>query len=193
MIRYRIVPLKEIICKNNVDNIIERAMKDFSCQRETDLEKFLLNKAIIYEKINYGKTYLIIDDDKLIQKKELAIVAYFTVSQKAVDITNISKKKRRKILGEYPGRDNVPFIPAYLIGQLGRSDSYSTEDMPGDQILSECYNIISKAVNVIGGNLVMLECRGHMFANFYEKQGFKKLYEELSEEGLYTLYKKIST
>ena len=29
------------------------------------------------------------------------------------------------------------------------------------------------------------------FGNFYEKQGYKKLYDNLNEEGLYTLYKKV--
>lgn len=31
----------------------------------------------------------------------------------------------------------------------------------------------------------------HMFEKFYEKQNFKKLYNELSKEKLYTLYKRI--
>jgi len=30
-----------------------------------------------------------------------------------------------------------------------------------------------------------------MFSKFYEKQDFKKLYDKVDEEGLYTLYKKI--
>lgn len=31
-----------------------------------------------------------------------------------------------------------------------------------------------------------------MYDKFYEKKGFKKLYDELSDEGLYTLYQKIN-
>lgn len=30
-----------------------------------------------------------------------------------------------------------------------------------------------------------------MYEKFYKNQGFKKLYDELNEENLYTLYKKI--
>jgi len=30
-----------------------------------------------------------------------------------------------------------------------------------------------------------------MYERFYEKQGFKKLYDELNSEGLYTLFKKM--
>lgn len=94
-------------------------------------------------------------------------------------------------MGEYPGRDGLSSVPAYLIGQLGRCDSYTKEDLSGQQLLNECYHAISVAAQIVGGNLLVLECREHMFSKFYEEQGFKKLYDELNEENLYTLYKKI--
>lgn len=119
------------------------------------------------------------------------IAAYFTIAQKSIDISSIPKKKRRKMLGAYPGRDNLTSIPAYLIGQLGRCDSYSSVQLPGKDILDECYNAISTAARIVGGNLIVLECRENMFSNFYERQGFVKLYDALSEEGLFTLYKKV--
>ena len=95
------------------------------------------------------------------------------------------------MLGEYPGRDFVNSIPTYLIGQLGRCDNYDKEDLSGQQILNECYHAISVAARVVGGNLVVLECRECMFDKVYGNKGFKKLYDELNEEGLYTLYQKI--
>lgn len=191
MARYKVIALGEILGKYKEERIVNQTLKSFVCQRETDLEFFLVNKAIPYEKTNFGKTFLIIDEKKLIEDDELVIMAYFTLAQKAVDISHMPKKRKRKLLGEYPGRDTVSFIPVYLIGQLGRSDVYSSEDLSGSQILAECYEVINKVVKVIGGNLVMLECREHMYENFYEKQGYAKFYDELNSDGLYTLYKKI--
>ena len=78
-----------------------------------------------------------------------------------------------------------------MIGQLGRCDDYKNIDLDGQQVLNECYHAISLAAKVVGGNLIVLECRECMYEKFYEKQGFKKLYDELNNEGLYTLYKKI--
>ena len=101
------------------------------------------------------------------------------------------KKKKRKVLGNYPGRDGLSSIPTYLIGQLGRSDLYTKEDLPGEQLLNECYHAISKAARIVGGKIIILECREKMYDKFYKNQGFNDLYGELSEEGLYTLYKKI--
>ena len=191
MINYKIIPLGEMLNKEEYDeHLIEKAFKKFSCQREIDLENFLMKKAIPYENTNFGKTHLIIDIDKL-NNGELVVVAYFTIAQKAVDISKLSKNKKRKLLGEYPGRDYLNSIPTYLIGQLGRCDDYNSCDLSGQQILNECYHAISIATRVVGGNLVVLECRECMYDKFYEKKGFKKLYDELSKEGLYTLYQKI--
>ena len=190
MIDYKIIPLGEILGKDYNQQKIEETFKKFSCQREADLENFLLQKAIPYEKTNYGKTYIFIDNTVL-KTGEIKILAYFTIAQRSVDISALSKKRKRKVLGEYPGRDNLSSVPAYLIGQLGRCDSCSSLDLSGQQILNECYHAISLAARIIGGNLIILECRECMYAKFYEKQGFKKLYDELSPEGLYTLYKKV--
>ena len=187
---YNVIPLGEILNLVYSQTKIEEAFKKFSCQRETDLENFLTCKAIPYQKTGFGKTYLCVDSEKL-EQGEMSIMAYFTIAQKSVDITSLSNKRKRKVLGNYPGRDHLETIPAYLIGQLGRSDQYSNDDLSGEQLLNECYHAISMAAMIVGGNMLVLECRQHMFGKFYEKQGFKKLYDEVNDEDLYTLYKKI--
>ena len=50
MINYKVIPLGEILNKEYDVQLIEQAFKEFSCQRETDLENFLIQKAIPYEK-----------------------------------------------------------------------------------------------------------------------------------------------
>ena len=187
---YVVVPLGEIIDKEYDCQKIEYAFKKFSCRREEDLENFLVQKAITYQKAEYGKTYLFLDKEKL-DDGEFVIMAYFTIAHRAVDISDMSLSKRRKVLGEHPGRECIKSVSAFLIGQLGRCDDYTNDDLSGEQILDECYHAISMAAKLIGGKLLVLECREHMFSKFYEMQKFKKLYDKLNEEGLYTLYKKI--
>lgn len=187
---YKVIPLGELLGKEYNQNKLNTAFKRFSCQREADLENFLQEKAILYENTNLGKTYLILDSTEL-ENKNFVIAGYFTIAQKSVDISEISAKKRRKMLGSYPGRDKLKSVPAYLIGQLGRCDSYSSLQLPGDTILNECYNVISLASMIVGGNLIVLECRDGMFSKVYERLGFKKLYDSLNDEKLDTLYKKV--
>lgn len=190
MRNYIVVPLGEIINKGYDKGKIENAFKKFSCRREVDLENFLMHKAITYEKSDYGKTYLCIDREAL-NNGMFVILAYFTLAQRSVDISALSKSKKRKMLGDYPGRDNIKSVPAFLIGQLGRCDDCKTDELSGQQILNECYHAISLAARIVGGKLLVLECREHMFSKFYKDQGFKMLYDGLNEENLYTLYKKI--
>lgn len=187
---YKVIPLGELWGKEYNQDKLNTAFKRFSCQREADLENFLQEKAILYENTNLGKTYLILDSTEL-ENKNFVIAGYFTIAQKSVDISEISAKKRRKMLGSYPGRDKLKSVPAYLIGQLGRCDSYSSLQLPGDTILNECYNVISLASMIVGGNLIVLECRDGMFSKVYERLGFKKLYDSLNDEKLDTLYKKV--
>mgnify|MGYP006968286324 FL=1 len=162
---YIVIPLGELLNAEYDQEKLEQSFQKFSCQRETDLEDFLKDKAILYENTNFGKTYLILDKEEL-DKGSFIVMAYFTIAQKSVDISAISNKQKRKMLGSYPGRDNLKSIPAYLIGQLGRSDSYSSQQLSGTDILNECYNAISMAARIVGGNLIILECRECMFLKF---------------------------
>lgn len=186
MINYVVLSLGEMLSEFDT-KVIDEAFKKFSCQRETDLENFLVNKAVLYENIEFGKTYLIVDED-LLKAGVFSVAAYFTIAHTSVDISMLSNKKRKQALGNYPGRDGLNNVSAYLIGQLGRNDSYNSDDISGEVILKECYHAISRAARVVGGRLLILECRENMFGKFYEKHGFKKLYDELNEEKLYTLF-----
>ena len=189
MINYIILPLGELLANYDREKI-EAALSLFRCAREHDLETFLAQKAIHYEEKSFGRTYLCLDQNAL-EQGTFKIMAYFTVSHTAVQINELKSNKRKKVMGEYPGRDNLDFVPAFLIGQLGRSDEYSKDDLSGDVLLKECYHIFSVVYHAIGGKLLILECREWMFSKFYEKHGFKKLYDELDQDGLYTLYQKI--
>ena len=54
----------------------------------------MVNKSILYENSQYGKTFLLVDK-VLLQQGEFQIVAYYTIAMKSLDINQLSKKKRR--------------------------------------------------------------------------------------------------
>ncbi len=190
MVDYIVVSLGDILSTGVDRDKVEEAFKKFSCQQEVDLENFLVNKAILYENSQYGKTFLLLDKKQL-EHGNFQIIAYYTIALKSLDITHLSKKRRRKVLGGQPGRDQMHSMSAYLIGQIGRNDIYTHDEMDGETILNECYHSISIAARIVGGQLIVLECREHMYEKFYQKQSYLKLYDELSEDGLFTLYKRI--
>ncbi|WP_034445619.1 hypothetical protein [Butyrivibrio sp. AE2032] len=163
----------------------------FRCPQEHDLEDFLVKNAISYELRNIGKTYLFINKASL-DDGEFVVDAYVTLATKAIDISEMSGKGRRKMLGNYPGRDELKTISAFLIGQLGRADYCDKKELTGEDLLNMCYSIFKQASSLIGGAVVVLECREHMYEKFYEKHGFKKIRDSLNSDNLYELYKKVN-
>lgn len=189
MIDYIVVSLGELLKDEGISiEKLNNIFKKFSCSKEKDLEDFLVKSAIQYEQIEYGKTFLILDKQKMVNG-ELNVAAFFTIGQVSLDISVLSQKRKRKIVGNFPGRDNINSLPAYLIGQLGRSDEYSKTMMPGKLILDECYSRIRAAQVIVGGKIMILECR-EALQEFYKSQDFKQLNDK-NEQGLYTYYKKI--
>ncbi|MBF0714477.1 hypothetical protein HZY83_07290 [Gemella sp. GH3] len=188
---YIVISLNDFYENLNKDKVLlNEVFRKFSCRREKDLENFLHCKALDYELSDFGKTFLFFDKDKFLSE-DYDVLAFFTIGYTSIDISSISKKKKRKMLGNYPGRDRLNNIPAFLIGQLGKNDNHINY-MSGEVILNEAYSTIKKANVIIGGKLLVLECRGKMFEKFYKKFEFTKLYEESDKDGLLTLYKKLN-
>ncbi|EGO5841604.1 hypothetical protein ACX35A_000898 [Enterococcus faecalis] len=189
MLDYVVFSLSELLNQYD-EGEIENKLREFKCEKEADLEDFLHYKACAYEKSETGKTFLFVDK-QLLEVGEFSIMGFFTNGLTSYDLSEMSKKKRKKVLGSMPGRDNLKSFPAFLIGQLGRSDKYNSEQLPGYKLLHECYIQLKEVSKIVGGEHVILECRECMYSNFYSKQGFKKLNNELDENGLYTLYNRI--
>lgn len=76
MKKYTVIPLGALLSQEYDQKKIEEAFKKFSCQREADLENFLMRKAIPYERTNFGKTFLLIDLDEL-EKHNFLVMAYY--------------------------------------------------------------------------------------------------------------------
>lgn len=188
---YLLFSLSELLDEIKEGEVNEK-LKKFKCDKEKDLESFLHYSACAYELNGLGRTFLFLDQE-LLKQDEFAIMGFFTIAQTSYDISGMSQKKRRKVLGSsVPGRDSLNSFPAFLIGQLGRSDDYSSEDIPGYKMLHESYLRLKEVSKMIGGKHVILECRECMYEKFYKNQGFKKITNVLSSKGLYTLYIKIN-
>ncbi len=190
MIDYLVISLGELLLNYNAAEINE-SFKQFNCERERDLQKFLQEKSITYENAGTGRTYLFLDKDEF-QKMNFKIMGFFTISQTSVDISAMSQKKKKKVLGSaVPGRDSLNSFSAFLIGQLGRNDSYNSIQLPGHYLLHECYLQLKEANKLVGGEHVILECRECMFMKFYNNQGFKLIADDTNKDGLYTLYNRV--
>ena len=73
----------------------------FFCPKNSDVETFLRDKAITFEKASRARTYLILDEEALTDGK-INIIAYFTVSMKALNLREgISKNVRKHVVNNH--------------------------------------------------------------------------------------------
>lgn len=124
--------------------------------------------------MNRSRTYLILNE-----KNE--ILGYFPLALK----TLFAQKKRvkgsirRKI---NPGKSissiatDLEYYNVYLIGQIGRNDSFTNKDLSLADILSEIYPIFAEVQTRVGGSSVLIEVdNNERLIDLYQKHGFTSL------------------
>lgn len=138
-------------------------LSTFSSENK-DVESFLIQKSISFEKKGISRTYLIIDD--------LDILGYFSLSTKEVSLEGIQSKTEIKKIDGF--NKNAKTAKAFLIGQIGKNFSIKNNSLNLETILQEAYSYINVAQNVIGGRMVLIECEDKpKLLDLYERNGFK--------------------
>lgn len=156
------LPLSTILNELDKDKV-KSILKTFQCQ-DNDIQDFLINKSIEFEKRRKSRTYLLINNN-------FDILAYFTLALKVLKLSeSISKNLRKKLDGF---KNDVTEIPCYLIGQLARNDKFSNKDISGQIILSYAIRIIRQSYEQIGGKIALVECNDNpKVIKFYLNNGF---------------------
>lgn len=146
---------------------------------------FLHEQAIEKEKKNNGKTYLFMQVD---EDSRAHLVAYFTVTLKNYNIPKeLTRGKRKKLTG---GESDKEQISGYLIGQLGKNDSYR-QLMKGTEILNTAESIIGIAATLTGGRFIIVEYEDIPLLNkFYESHKYTFYPPSEESEGELNLYMK---
>ncbi|MDR0197812.1 MAG: hypothetical protein LBI36_06305 [Oscillospiraceae bacterium] len=146
------------------------AISRFSC-RDKDVESFLKNKALEFERRDKARTYLIYDGNKS------ALLGYFTLSLKALPFTENTSKNTIKSIDGFS--KDIRAVGIILIGQFGK-DTELAKDIDGGHLLDICIETVYAAQKIVGGRFVLLECQEiDKIVSFYERNGFKALqYDE---------------
>ena len=81
--------------------MVERIIGSFLCEKNKDIDFFLKNKALLFQRKNKAKTYFILDEDEL-NGGIFNILGYFALSTKVLHLPEeLSKNQRKKIDGLY--------------------------------------------------------------------------------------------
>lgn len=142
-------------------------MAGFRCVRDSDVEGFLREDAIPFEKAHKSRTYLVVK--RRPANQDLAILGYFSLAISWMRISqDVSRSKVRKLNGIGEKRD----VSCYLIGQLGKNDEYSG-DIDGNRLISYAMSLLQNGHEQLGGRFVRVDCRDvKALCKFYERNGF---------------------
>jgi hypothetical protein len=165
-------------------------LQTFKCSRNPDIEVFLHKTALEFELRDKSRTYLWLYP----LQGRLVVAGYFTLALDVVELPESMSKSLKKKLGKgYVPKK--PYLPAYLIGQLGRSDKVSREFLPGEAILRRALSLVKEASSIVGNRLVIVdvaesgEQEAQRLVNWYKSFGFKELdYLEAEGKELIRLY-----
>jgi len=160
---FSLFPLSEIIQSTGSKRKVKRLLETFSCTRNMDLQEFLHDKAITFETNLRSRTYLYVDNTTY------EVAAYFTITISTLHTENISPEVI-KLLDGY--KDDVASIPCFLIGQLGKSDTFEPQKI-GEYILNDAIEIIDQSQESLGGRFILLDAiNREQVIKFYEANAF---------------------
>ena len=148
------------------EDAVSKELGRFECKRDSDIETFLRQQAIPYEKAHKSRTYLIVKSDST---RSMEIIGYFAVALSNIKIPDGLSKSMKKKLG-FTSKTEI--LPCYLIGQLGKNDLY-WKDIEGRLLVDQAMNILLKGRELVGGKFVIVDCKDiDSVTTFYESNGF---------------------
>lgn len=154
-----------------------------------DVEYFLHNKAIEFEKNGIARTYLVFSSYKGCP----VLVGYYALSNKPLVIykknfNKFSNSLKKKLLGFGHKTDMENYeIRGFLLGQLGKNfseNALATKAITGSDLLSLATESMLQIHKLVGGRIFYLECDDiDKLKQFYIEQGFKEIenYESKNE------------
>lgn len=151
-------------------NQTKKFLKTFICTKNTDVQDFLHNKAITFERNLRSCTYLYMSN------ADKSVAGYFSIGI-TYTLTNKLDKAVVKFLDGYT--DETIAIPCYLVGQLGKNDK--CKDKIGKFLLDDALSFVDKAQGILKGRFVLIDSvNDDKVINFYKENSFIALENDKS-------------
>lgn len=166
--------LLKIESESEIDTYISR----FVCSKNAEIESYLKNNALEFNRKHQAISYLLFDRDR-------NVIAYFALSVKPINIKieQLSHNEMKKLLRitEIDINNDSLNPSAYLIAQIGKKDN-STINL--DTILKFVNYYINNAQNICGGVVEFLESENNdKLIALYQSRGFKTFNIRKSKSG----------
>lgn len=176
-----LISLKSLIDELEEDRELRPLLSSFVCSQDKDIENFLHNRSIEFERLSKSRTYLIFDSEEFATKKitELTIYGYISLALKILTVPASVSNRVRKELDGFNAKVRGQIInnfPCYLIGQLSRNSTVSSDSLSGKMLIEFAEDVVTAAVNAVGGRYMLIECRdSQKLIDFYSSNEFKEI------------------
>ena len=173
---FLILNIREYLGKGDCgESVLKQVFSTFSCNKNEDVERFLLHQSIEFTKKNQSVTYIVITPE------QGQIVGYFTITIKPISVNadSFSNTVKRKIarVSEQEAQNGNYSLSAYLIAQLGKNfNDGADKTITGKQLLGLAIEKIKELQYMAGGMVIFLETENEeKLLHFYEvENGFKR-------------------
>jgi len=158
---FNLYSLQEFLDKFS-SNQVKKILKTLKCNINKDIETFLYNKAITFERKLRARTYL------LLEKNTLEVAGYFSIAISVLYADEIEEK----VLLEIGDLQTKKDIPCLLIGQIAKSDNYKNVKL-GKILMEHAIEKLEMTNKIIGGRFILLDAiNNQKIIEFYENFGF---------------------
>ncbi len=184
----RVVQLCDLIQEYGEESVQRDFLAGFSCPLNKDVDFFLKHKAILYERMDKSRSYIVVG----ISGDVIRVLGYFSLTSREIEFgEDVGNRTRKKILGT--GFEANSKISAILIGQFSKNYSNNNNILiTGKELFDLAIHKTIQANRYIGGRIVYLECENNpKLIEFYSNMGLElylnnKGLPVLSETGLLT-------
>lgn len=189
----RRVTISDLLEYISEDRINENVISTFKSLEKNDIENFLYNKAIAFEKNSISTTHLIFTDNDV-------LLGYFSLANKSLILSKerlekLSNTKKKRLMQSGQILENGHLVVnSYLIGQLGKNYNLPQEgQIKGKDLLALSFELLLEIKKLITAKYVWLECQNtEKLINFYNRFGFEKIDDFISEDGLVVMIMKLN-
>ncbi len=156
MADYSVVQILDLL-ENIGEEEVAAILSDFSCDKNTEIECFIKNRALDFAKQKQSITHLVFDEDNG------NMVGFFSLTHKPIsvkdDILSATANKKIRKFSKYDEELGAYTLSAFLIAQFGKNYSIDeNERISGNELMDIAYDILKDVQHQIGGSVVFLEC-----------------------------------
>lgn len=160
----------------------------FVCDKDRDIENFLKERAVLFEKLGKSRSFFVFDEDA----DEFQILGYFTLALQVLKIPEHLSNRKIKELDGFSSKahgEQIAEIPAILIGQFAKNEAVA-QKISGFDLMQYCLNMVLDGQMHLGGRIILLECKDIPYLiDFYGQFGFCKLEKDYQDDDLIQLIK----